>query len=148
MAKIRIYEIAKELKIQPKEVVGFLKEKNIEGKVASSSIEDETIAMVRQKSPRRRQRPRKQRKEERKGQPKREGRTQNAPRRRRALQRYSTRRTVKPHRSVQGVGTGTKPKGRKGGTRASAQVGSRGRGHRRGRKKRTACLRGRKAAAR
>ena len=49
MAKIRIYEIAKELKIQPKEVVGFLKEKNIEGKVASSSIEDETIAMVRER---------------------------------------------------------------------------------------------------
>ena len=47
MAKIRIYEIAKELKVQSKEVVKFLKEKNINDKVASSSIEGETIAMVR-----------------------------------------------------------------------------------------------------
>ena len=49
MAKVRIYEIAKELKIQPKEVVEFLKEKNITGKVASSSIEDDTITMVKNK---------------------------------------------------------------------------------------------------
>ena len=49
MAKVRVYEIANELNIQSKEVIKFLEEKNITGKVASSSIEDETIAMVRAK---------------------------------------------------------------------------------------------------
>lgn len=49
MAKIRIHEIAKELKIQSKDVIEFLKEKNIFGKVANSSIEDDVIAMVRNK---------------------------------------------------------------------------------------------------
>ncbi len=49
MAKIRVYELAKELNIQPKEVIKFLESKNITKKVASSSIEDEAIAMVRAK---------------------------------------------------------------------------------------------------
>ena len=47
MAKIRVYELAKELNIQPKEVIKFLESKNISKKVASSSIEDEAIDMVR-----------------------------------------------------------------------------------------------------
>ncbi len=47
MAKVRVYEIANELNIQSKEVIKFLEEKNIIGKVASSSIEDEAIALVR-----------------------------------------------------------------------------------------------------
>ncbi len=49
MAKVRVYEIANELNIQSKEVIKFLEEKNITGKVASSSIEDEAIALVRAK---------------------------------------------------------------------------------------------------
>ncbi len=49
MAKVRIYEIAKELKIESKDVIGFLKEKNIEGKVASSSIGDEEISLVKKR---------------------------------------------------------------------------------------------------
>ncbi len=49
MAKVRIYEIANELKIQSKDVIEFLKEKNILKKTASSAIEDDVIDMVRGK---------------------------------------------------------------------------------------------------
>lgn len=49
MAKIRVYELANELKIQSKDVIKFLEEKNITGKTASSSIEDDTITMVKNK---------------------------------------------------------------------------------------------------
>ena len=49
MAKVRIYEIANELKIQSKDVIEFLKEKNIMKKTASSAIEDDVIDMVRGK---------------------------------------------------------------------------------------------------
>ena len=47
MAKVRIYEIANELKIQSKDIIEFLKEKNIVKKTASSAIEDEVIDMVK-----------------------------------------------------------------------------------------------------
>ena len=47
MAKMRIYALANELEIESKEVIKFLAERNITGKVASSSIEDEVIEMVR-----------------------------------------------------------------------------------------------------
>ena len=47
MAKVRIHVLAKELDIQSKDILSFLAEKNINDKTASSSIEDETIAMVR-----------------------------------------------------------------------------------------------------
>ena len=66
MAKIRIYEIAKELKIQAKEVLEFLKEKDIQGKVASSSIEDEAIAMVRNRFTAGNEKPQKAQEEEKK----------------------------------------------------------------------------------
>lgn len=49
MAKIRVYELANELKIQSKDVIKFLEEKSITGKTASSSIEDDTITMVKNK---------------------------------------------------------------------------------------------------
>ncbi len=49
MAKVRIYEIANELKIQSKDVIEFLKEKNIIKKTASSAIEDDVIDMVKKK---------------------------------------------------------------------------------------------------
>ena len=49
MAKIRVHELAKELNIQSKDIIKFLEEKNITGKVANSSIEDDTISMVKAK---------------------------------------------------------------------------------------------------
>ncbi len=49
MAKMRIYALANELNIESKEIIKFLAEKDITGKVASSSVEDETIEMVRNK---------------------------------------------------------------------------------------------------
>ena len=49
MAKVRLHELAKELNIQSKDIIKFLEEKNITGKVASSSIEDDTISMVKTK---------------------------------------------------------------------------------------------------
>ena len=47
--KKHISEIANELKIQSKDVIEFLKEKNILKKTASSAIEDDVIDMVRGK---------------------------------------------------------------------------------------------------
>ena len=49
MAKIRVRELANELDIQSKVIIQFLEEKNITGKVASSSIEDDIISMVRKR---------------------------------------------------------------------------------------------------
>ena len=49
MAKVRVHELAKELDIQSKDIIKFLEEKNITGKVANSSIEDEVISMVKEK---------------------------------------------------------------------------------------------------
>ena len=50
MAKVKVHEIAKELNIQSKEVLQFLRdEKNIEIKSHMSSIEDDVISMVRSK---------------------------------------------------------------------------------------------------
>ena len=49
MAKVRVHELAKELNIQSKDIIKFLEEKDITGKVASSSIEDDVIAMVKEK---------------------------------------------------------------------------------------------------
>ena len=47
MAKMRIHELAKEMGIESKEIVTYLKGMGVEGKTASSSIEDEAIALVR-----------------------------------------------------------------------------------------------------
>ncbi len=49
MAKIKVYELAKELEIQSKDVLTYLKENGVEAKAAQSSIEDEAIEMVRKK---------------------------------------------------------------------------------------------------
>ena len=49
MAKVRIYEIANELNIQSKDIIEFLKEKNILKKTASSAIEGDVIDMVKGK---------------------------------------------------------------------------------------------------
>ena len=47
MAKMKVHELAKELEIQSKEIITYLKEKGMEVKAAQSSIEDEAIALVR-----------------------------------------------------------------------------------------------------
>ena len=49
MAKVRIYEIANELNIQSKDIIEFLKEKDILKKTASSAIEGDVIDMVKGK---------------------------------------------------------------------------------------------------
>ena len=49
MAKVRVHELAKELNIQSKDIIKFLEEKDITGKVANSSIEDDVISMVKAK---------------------------------------------------------------------------------------------------
>ena len=47
MAKIKVHELAKELKVQSKDILGFLTEKGIEAKAAQSSVEDDAAQMVR-----------------------------------------------------------------------------------------------------
>ena len=47
MAKMRVHELAKELDKQSKEIMTFLQEKGIDVKAASSSIEDDAIALVK-----------------------------------------------------------------------------------------------------
>ena len=49
MGKVKIYELAKELNIQSKEIVSFLQEKGIEGKVPQSAIEDDAVDMIKNK---------------------------------------------------------------------------------------------------
>ncbi len=49
MAKMRIYALANELNMESKEVIKFLAEKDITGKTASSSVEDDVIDMVKKK---------------------------------------------------------------------------------------------------
>lgn len=48
MAKIRIYELAKELQVQPKELLELLQTIGVTGKVPSSSIEDTAARSLRQ----------------------------------------------------------------------------------------------------
>ena len=47
MAKMKVYDIARELDKQSKEIVAFLQDKGYEVKAAQSSIDDEAIALVR-----------------------------------------------------------------------------------------------------
>ena len=48
MAKFKVYELAKELEKQSKEIISFLQGKGIEVKAAQSSIDDEVAQMVRE----------------------------------------------------------------------------------------------------
>ena len=48
MAKVRVYELAKELKVQPKELLELLGTIGVTGKVPSSSIEDTAARSLRQ----------------------------------------------------------------------------------------------------
>ena len=47
MAKFKVYELAKELEKQSKEIISFLQEKGIEVKAAQSGVDDEAAEMVR-----------------------------------------------------------------------------------------------------
>ena len=47
MAKIKVFELAKELNVQSKDILAFLKEKGIEAKVAQSSVEEDAAELVR-----------------------------------------------------------------------------------------------------
>ena len=47
MSKMKIYELAKELDKSSKELMEFLAEKNVEAKSHMSSLEDETVDMVK-----------------------------------------------------------------------------------------------------
>lgn len=47
MAKFRVYELAKELEVQNKEILNFLQEKGMEVKSAQSSVEDDVAGMIR-----------------------------------------------------------------------------------------------------
>ncbi len=47
MAKIKIHELAKELEVQSKAILSFLKEKGIEAKAAQSSVEETAAQLVR-----------------------------------------------------------------------------------------------------
>ncbi len=49
MGKIKVYELAKELDIQSKEIASFLQANGIEGKVAQSALDDASADMVRNK---------------------------------------------------------------------------------------------------
>ena len=47
MAKMKVHELAKELQKQSKEILAFLQEKGIEAKAPQSTLEEDTVALVR-----------------------------------------------------------------------------------------------------
>ncbi len=47
MAKMKVHELAKELEVQSKDIIGFLQGKGIEAKAAQSSIDEEATRLVR-----------------------------------------------------------------------------------------------------
>ncbi|MCD8046078.1 MAG: translation initiation factor IF-2 N-terminal domain-containing protein, partial [Clostridiales bacterium] len=47
MAKMRVYELAKELDVSNKEIIDFLSGQKIEAKSHSSSLEDDAVSVVR-----------------------------------------------------------------------------------------------------
>ena len=47
MAKTKIFELAKELGIQSRDIITFLQKEGVEAKAAQSSIEDEAVRKVR-----------------------------------------------------------------------------------------------------
>jgi len=49
MAKMRVYDLAKELDISNKEIIDFLSEQNIEAKSHSSTLEETEVALVKNK---------------------------------------------------------------------------------------------------
>ena len=49
MAKIKVFELAKELDVQSKDILSLLRENGIEAKVAQSSVEEDAAELVRKK---------------------------------------------------------------------------------------------------
>ena len=49
MAKLRVHELAKELDVQAKDIIGYLTDKNVEVKSHMSTVEDDAVKMVRNK---------------------------------------------------------------------------------------------------
>ena len=49
MGKMKVYELAKELNIQSKEIVNYLQANGIEGKVAQSALEEDAVTLVKKK---------------------------------------------------------------------------------------------------
>ena len=49
MAKVKVYELAKELNINSKDIISFLSEKKIEVKSHMSNLEEDSIALIRGK---------------------------------------------------------------------------------------------------
>ena len=47
MGKMKVYELAKELNIQSKEIVSYLQANGVEGKVAQSALDDSAVEMVK-----------------------------------------------------------------------------------------------------
>ena len=47
MAKMKVHELAKELQKQSKEILAFLQEQGIEAKAPQSTLEEDTVALVR-----------------------------------------------------------------------------------------------------
>lgn len=47
MAKVKVHELAKELEVQSKDILGFLQGKGIEAKAAQSSVDEEASQLVR-----------------------------------------------------------------------------------------------------
>ena len=47
MAKVKVHELAKELEVQSKDILGFLQGKGIEAKAAQSSIDEDASQLVR-----------------------------------------------------------------------------------------------------
>ena len=49
MGKMKVYELAKELNIPSKEIVSYLQDNGIEGKVAQSALEEDAVNMIKKK---------------------------------------------------------------------------------------------------
>ena len=49
MAKMRIHELSKELSVSSKDIIAILSDNGIEGKTASSGLDDDQVAMVKSK---------------------------------------------------------------------------------------------------
>ena len=49
MGKMRVYELAKELNIQNKDIIAYLEENGVKGKVPANTLEEDIVAKVKQK---------------------------------------------------------------------------------------------------
>ena len=49
MSKIKVHELAKELNIKSKDIIGFLQEKGVDVKAAQSTVEGDAAELVKKK---------------------------------------------------------------------------------------------------